>query len=170
MKSRKIKEREGEKCGRRCISINARAIQVRRKGEKRILALDPGYKSGCKVVCLDENGDLKHNENIYPHPPQRETALHLTVQIIHLTTPSLPLGHPPSPHSTLLPFTKQTLRCTTLYQTNTPLHYPLPNKHSAALPFTKQTLRCTILYQTLRCTTLYPPRPVLFSFSVNVVS
>ncbi|GLB48153.1 Tex family protein [Neptunitalea lumnitzerae] len=44
-------------------------------GEKRILALDPGYKSGCKVVCLDENGDLKHNENIYPHPPQRETAM-----------------------------------------------------------------------------------------------
>ncbi|ETN96347.1 Tex family protein [Zhouia amylolytica] len=43
-------------------------------GEKRILAIDPGFKSGCKVVCLDENGDLKHNENIYPHPPQRETT------------------------------------------------------------------------------------------------
>jgi uncharacterized protein len=41
-------------------------------GEKRILALDPGYKSGCKLVCLDENGDLKHNENIYPHAPQRK--------------------------------------------------------------------------------------------------
>ncbi|MDY8138658.1 Tex family protein [Aquimarina sp. 2201CG5-10] len=41
-------------------------------GQKRILALDPGFKSGCKVVCLAEQGDLLHNENIYPHPPQRE--------------------------------------------------------------------------------------------------
>lgn len=41
-------------------------------GEKRILAIDPGFKSGCKLVCLDKNGDLLHNENIYPHPPQRE--------------------------------------------------------------------------------------------------
>ncbi|NAS31613.1 S1 RNA-binding domain-containing protein [Flavobacteriaceae bacterium R38] len=44
-------------------------------GEKRVLALDPGFKSGCKVVCLDEKGDLKHNETIYPHPPQKETAI-----------------------------------------------------------------------------------------------
>jgi len=41
-------------------------------GEKRILALDPGFRSGCKVVCLDENGDLQHNETIYPHPPQKK--------------------------------------------------------------------------------------------------
>ena len=41
-------------------------------GQKRILAIDPGFKSGCKVVCLDEQGDLLHNENIYPHPPQRD--------------------------------------------------------------------------------------------------
>jgi len=41
-------------------------------GEKRILALDPGFKSGCKVVVLDEQGDLLHNENIYPHAPQNE--------------------------------------------------------------------------------------------------
>jgi len=41
-------------------------------GEKRILALDPGFRSGCKVVCLDENGDLKNNETIYPHPPQNK--------------------------------------------------------------------------------------------------
>jgi len=41
-------------------------------GEKRILALDPGFRSGCKVVCLDENGDLKYNDNIYPHPPQNK--------------------------------------------------------------------------------------------------
>ncbi|NOZ34081.1 MAG: RNA-binding transcriptional accessory protein [Chlorobi bacterium] len=42
-------------------------------GEKRILALDPGYRTGCKVVCLDEYGNFLHNETIYPHPPQKET-------------------------------------------------------------------------------------------------
>ncbi|QTV04752.1 Tex family protein [Faecalibacter bovis] len=41
-------------------------------GQKRILAIDPGYKSGCKIVCLDEQGDLLHNENIYPHAPQND--------------------------------------------------------------------------------------------------
>ena len=44
-------------------------------GEKRILAIDPGFKSGCKVVCLDEKGDLLHNENIYPHAPQNDTVM-----------------------------------------------------------------------------------------------
>ena len=44
-------------------------------GEKRILAIDPGYRTGCKVVCLDEKGDLLHNETIYPHAPQKETAV-----------------------------------------------------------------------------------------------
>ena len=44
-------------------------------GEKRILAIDPGFKSGCKVVCLDEKGDLLHNENIYPHAPQNESGM-----------------------------------------------------------------------------------------------
>lgn len=43
-------------------------------GQKTILALDPGFKSGCKVVCLDKQGGLLHNENIYPHPPQREVT------------------------------------------------------------------------------------------------
>lgn len=43
-------------------------------GQKRILALDPGFRTGCKVVCLDSQGDLMHNETIYPHPPQNETA------------------------------------------------------------------------------------------------
>ncbi|RLD64178.1 MAG: RNA-binding transcriptional accessory protein [Bacteroidetes bacterium] len=41
-------------------------------GQKRILAIDPGFRSGCKLVCLDEQGQLLHNETIYPHPPQRE--------------------------------------------------------------------------------------------------
>ena len=43
-------------------------------GQKRTLAIDPGFKSGCKTVCLDQHGQLLHNENIYPHPPQRETS------------------------------------------------------------------------------------------------
>lgn len=41
-------------------------------GQKRILAIDPGFRTGCKVVCLDEQGNLLHNETIYPHPPQSE--------------------------------------------------------------------------------------------------
>lgn len=41
-------------------------------GNKRVLAIDPGFRTGCKVVCLDETGKLVHNENIYPHPPQNE--------------------------------------------------------------------------------------------------
>jgi len=44
-------------------------------GEKRILAIDPGYRSGCKIVCLDEKGDLLYNETIYPHAPQNEDAM-----------------------------------------------------------------------------------------------
>ncbi|WP_250255087.1 Tex family protein [Chryseobacterium sp. Marseille-Q3244] len=44
-------------------------------GEKRILAIDPGYRSGCKVVCIDEKGDLLHNETLYPHAPQNESGM-----------------------------------------------------------------------------------------------
>ncbi|WNW01385.1 Tex family protein [Tenacibaculum sp. HL-MS23] len=43
-------------------------------GEKRILAIDPGFRSGCKVVCLNQQGDLLHNENIYPHAPQHQSS------------------------------------------------------------------------------------------------
>ncbi|MEL1246037.1 Tex family protein [Flavobacterium sp. DGU11] len=43
-------------------------------GEKRILAIDPGFRSGCKIVCLDENGGLLYNETIFPHAPQNESA------------------------------------------------------------------------------------------------
>lgn len=38
-------------------------------GRKRVMGIDPGFRTGCKVVCLDEQGNLLHNENIYPHPP-----------------------------------------------------------------------------------------------------
>lgn len=41
-------------------------------GLVKTLAIDPGFRTGCKVVCLDEHGSLLHNENIYPHPPQKE--------------------------------------------------------------------------------------------------
>jgi len=41
-------------------------------GQQRILAVDPGFRTGCKLVCLNEQGDLLHNETIYPHPPQNE--------------------------------------------------------------------------------------------------
>jgi uncharacterized protein len=44
-------------------------------GQKRILAIDPGYRTGCKVVCLDEQGNLLHNDTIYPHKPQEDRKM-----------------------------------------------------------------------------------------------
>ena len=41
-------------------------------GQKNILAIDPGFRTGCKVVCLDRQGNLLHNETIFPHPPANE--------------------------------------------------------------------------------------------------
>jgi len=43
-------------------------------GEKRVLAIDPGFRTGCKVVCLDAQGALKYNETIYPHPPKNDST------------------------------------------------------------------------------------------------
>ena len=43
-------------------------------GQKRVLGIDPGFRTGCKVVCLDAQGNLLHNETIYPHPPVNDTA------------------------------------------------------------------------------------------------
>ena len=43
-------------------------------GMKNVLAIDPGFRTGCKVVCLDKNGKLLHNETIYPHPPQSQST------------------------------------------------------------------------------------------------
>ncbi len=43
-------------------------------GQKRVLALDPGFRSGCKLVCLDAQGNLVHNETIFPHPPQSDRS------------------------------------------------------------------------------------------------
>lgn len=47
-------------------------------GQKRVMGIDPGFRTGCKIVCLDAQGNLLHNENIYPHPPvnkSKEAAL-----------------------------------------------------------------------------------------------
>lgn len=54
-------------------------------GEKRILAIDPGFNSGCKLVCLDQQGKLLHNETIYPHPPQSEVkkAINKILQLVN---------------------------------------------------------------------------------------
>jgi protein Tex len=54
-------------------------------GEKRVLAIDPGYRTGCKVVCLDAQGNLLHNETIYPHPPQNEVkqSAHKIVSLVN---------------------------------------------------------------------------------------
>jgi len=43
-------------------------------GEKRVLAIDPGFRTGCKIVCLDAQGQLKYNETIYPHPPKNDAV------------------------------------------------------------------------------------------------
>lgn len=52
-------------------------------GNKRVLAIDPGFRTGCKAVCLDETGKLLHNETIYPHPPRNEYR-QAAAKIIHL--------------------------------------------------------------------------------------
>lgn len=55
-------------------------------GKKRILAIDPGYRTGCKVVCLNENGDLLENTTIFPHPPQNESsqAMNKLAQLVEI--------------------------------------------------------------------------------------
>jgi len=52
-------------------------------GQKKVLGIDPGYRTGCKVVCLDAQGALLHNETIYPHPPQNEKG-RASAKISHL--------------------------------------------------------------------------------------
>ena len=68
-----------EKADQKAIEVFAENLQqlllAAPLGEKRILAIDPGYRTGCKVVCLDEKGDILHNETIFPHAPQNETGM-----------------------------------------------------------------------------------------------
>lgn len=59
----------------RVFSTNVRQLLLSAPlGQKRVLGIDPGYRTGCKLVCLDEQGNLLHNETIYPHAPQHETG------------------------------------------------------------------------------------------------
>ena len=65
-------------------------------GEKRILAIDPGYRTGCKVVCLDEKGDLLHHDVIYPHAPQQDTATatkKLRTMVAHYKIEAISIGN-----------------------------------------------------------------------------
>jgi uncharacterized protein len=69
---KKLKE-ESDKVSIELFANNLRQLlMVAPLGEKRILAIDPGFRTGCKVVCLDESGALLHNETIFPHPPQND--------------------------------------------------------------------------------------------------
>jgi len=54
-------------------------------GQKRVLAIDPGFRTGCKVVCLDENGNLLHKTTIFPHPPQNDVkeATYKVENLVH---------------------------------------------------------------------------------------
>ncbi|MCX6252625.1 MAG: Tex family protein [Bacteroidetes bacterium] len=54
-------------------------------GQKNVLAIDPGFRTGCKLVCLDKQGKLVHNETIYPHPPQLEVkdSLHKIKSLVN---------------------------------------------------------------------------------------
>ncbi|MCX6286328.1 MAG: Tex family protein [Bacteroidetes bacterium] len=54
-------------------------------GQKNVLALDPGFRTGCKLVCLGRQGELLHNETIYPHPPQNEVkdAIHKIKSLVN---------------------------------------------------------------------------------------
>lgn len=66
------KEKAGEEAIRVFADNLRQLLLAAPLGQKRVLALDPGYRSGCKVVCLDAQGNLLHNETIYPHKPQEE--------------------------------------------------------------------------------------------------
>lgn len=67
-----IKERADEEAIRVFAENLRQLLMASPLGQKRVLAIDPGYRTGCKIVCLDAQGKLLHNETIYPHPPQSE--------------------------------------------------------------------------------------------------
>lgn len=65
-------------------------------GQKRVLGIDPGYRTGCKVVCLDAQGNLLHNETIYPHPPRNErsqAARKLTALVEQYAVEAIAIGN-----------------------------------------------------------------------------
>ncbi|NOU59439.1 Tex family protein [Marinifilum caeruleilacunae] len=72
----KSSKEEADKEAIRVFSENLRQLLLASPlGQKRVLAIDPGYRTGCKVVCLDAQGNLLHNETIYPHAPQNQGKL-----------------------------------------------------------------------------------------------
>jgi len=69
------KERADEEAIR-IFTVNLRQLLLAPPlGQKRVMGIDPGYRTGCKLVCLDAQGKLLHNETIYPHPPHNETKI-----------------------------------------------------------------------------------------------
>lgn len=74
--SLKLKKEEADEKAIEVFSKNLRQLLLSAPlGQAKVLAIDPGYKSGCKIVCLNANGELEHNETIYPHPPQKQVNL-----------------------------------------------------------------------------------------------
>ncbi|MCJ7820013.1 MAG: RNA-binding transcriptional accessory protein [Bacteroidales bacterium] len=72
---RKVSKEKADEEAIRVFADNLRQLLLSPPlGEKSVLALDPGYRTGCKLVCLDRQGALLHNDTVYPHPPQNETA------------------------------------------------------------------------------------------------
>jgi uncharacterized protein len=72
---RKLSKEKADEQAIRVFAENLRQLLMAAPlGEKAVLALDPGYRTGCKLVCLDRQGNLLHNETVYPHPPQNERA------------------------------------------------------------------------------------------------
>ncbi len=70
---RKLSKEKADEEAIRVFAENLRQLLMAAPlGEKAVLALDPGFRSGCKLVCLDPQGNLLHNETIYPHAPQNE--------------------------------------------------------------------------------------------------
>lgn len=82
---RKISKDKADEEAIRVFADNLRQLLLASPlGEKSVLALDPGYRTGCKVVCLDRQGILLCHDVIYPHPPQNETAKSVS-KILELT-------------------------------------------------------------------------------------
>lgn len=68
----------------RVFSANLRQLLLAAPlGQKRVLGIDPGFRTGCKVVCLDAQGNLLHNEAIFPHPPQNQKG-RASAKVAHL--------------------------------------------------------------------------------------
>ncbi len=72
---KKLSKEKADKEAIDVFSVNLRQLLLAAPlGQKRIIALDPGFRTGCKLVCLDETGNMLYNQAIYPHPPQNEWA------------------------------------------------------------------------------------------------